>query len=102
MAIFPQPIRKTVQTAVSAAANPGDVVIATSGAGGITITLPPVAEGGPVTVRKIDAGAGALAVHTADGSEINGIAGATGVSSAVQYAGWTFESDGANWWQTAS
>lgn len=102
MAIFPQPIRSIVQESAAYTATPGDIVVVTTGSGGVTVTLPPVSEGGPVTVRKIDAGAGALTVKTADGSTINGIAGTTGVSSTTQYAGWTFDTDGHNWYQSAS
>jgi hypothetical protein len=102
MPIFPQQIRSVSQVSAAHTAATGDVVIVTTGAVAVAVTLPPVAEGGPVTVRKIDAGTGALSVVSADGSTINGIAGATGVSTTVQYAGWTFVSDGAHWWQTAS
>lgn len=102
MPVFPQPIYTVVAKSAAYAANEGEVVIVTSGTTGVTVTLPPVAQGGQVTVRKIDAGTGALKVVSADGSEVNGVAGATGISTSTQYAGWTLISDGANWWQIAS
>lgn len=87
--------------AVSAAANanPGDCLLVTTGSSSIVITLPPVEFGGPVLVKKIDSGTGAVTVKTADGSTIDGVAGATGrVQAATQYAVWRLESDHASQW----
>lgn len=86
-------------SANATAAN-GDILLVTTGAATITITLPPVGLGGPVTVKKVDAGAGAIKVVTSDGSQIDGIAGATGrTQAATEYLSWTLASDGTNWWQ---
>lgn len=82
-------------------ANNGDIVLVTTGStAGLTITLPPVAQGGPVVVRKVDAaGTGTVKVVTSDSSQINGGSGATGITgSASALGGWTFVSDGTNWW----
>lgn len=98
MPMFPQPIVSLVAKSANYTAVPGDVVLGTSGSGGITVTLPAAGSvDGPVTVRKVDSGTGALTVKTADGSTIDGVAGTTGVNSTTQHAGWTFASDGANW-----
>ena len=83
----------------------GDVAIVTTGAGAIVVTLPPVAQGGPVTVRKVDsAGAGTVKVVTADSSTVDGIAGATGrvVGAASTLSGATLVSDGVGAWYTVA
>ena len=82
-------------------ANNGDFVLVTNSTNAITITLPPVAQGGPVTVKKVDSGTGATTVKTSDSSTLDGIAGATGIVLAKQYDTVTLVSDGSNWW-TAS
>ena len=79
----------------------GDVALVTTGSSTITVTLPPVAQGGPVTVRKVDTGGtGTAKVVTADGSQIDGGSGSTGVTytTASTISGATFVSDGTNWW----
>jgi hypothetical protein len=95
--IAPQPIIKPVAVSANYQAVPGDVVLGTGGAGGITVTLPPVAQGGPVIVRQVDAGAGHVTIVTADGSKIDGITGTTGVTTAAQHGGFQLATDGANW-----
>ena len=84
----------------------GDIAIVTTGAGAIVITLPPVAQGGPVAVRKVDSGgAGTVTVKTTDSSTVDGIAGATGrvVGAASTVSGATLVSDGvSNWYTVAS
>lgn len=82
-------------------ANPGEVVLVTTGTAGVTITLPLVATGGPVTVRKVDSAAGSITVKSNEGAAvtIDGISGATGVATSTsQHSGFTLASDGANWW----
>src|SRR5690606_8890680 len=49
-----------------------EVVLATGGAGGITITLPTLVNGMKFTVKKVDAGAGAVTVT--GGANIDGAA----------------------------
>ncbi len=77
-----------------------DVVLATGGAGGITITLP-AANAGKVrkTVKKIDSGVGAVTVARAGTDTIEG---ATSVSLAGQYNSVTVISDGTSIWYKQS
>ena len=83
----------------NANANAGDFLNVTTAASTIVVTLPPVEFGGPVFVKKVDSGAGAIKVVTADGSTIDGVAGATGrTQAATQYAVWRLESDRAGAW----
>jgi hypothetical protein len=98
MTVFPQPAYKF--TAVSAAyqAAPGDYANVTTGAAVITVTLPSVSQGGVVQVRKVDSGSGSVKLVTADGSTIDGVAGATGISAAALHAGFTVACDGVSWW----
>lgn len=85
-------------------ANNGDIVLVTTGSSAITVNLPPVAQGGPVTIRKVDVGgSGALTVKSTDGSTIDTVAGATGrvVALTLSVSGATLVSDGTNWWTVA-
>lgn len=86
-------------------ANNGDVIVVTAGSTAITVNLPPVAQGGPVTIRKVDsAGTGAVTVKTTDSSTVDGIAGATGrvVGAASTVSGATLVSDGVSAWYTVA
>lgn len=83
----------------NANANPGDFLNVTTGSSTITVTLPPVGQGGPVFVKKVDSGTGDVKVVSADGSTIDGVAGATGrTQAATQYLVWRLESDRASQW----
>lgn len=89
-------------SATSTAAN-GDIMIVTTGSSAVTINLPPVAQGGPVTVRKVDGGGtGAVTVKTTDSATVDGIAGSTGrvVGVASTVSGGTLVSDGVSAWFT--
>ena len=98
MTLFPQPVIKFTAPSGAYTANPGDYVLGTAAAAWV-LTLPPVATGGIVSVRKVDSAAFAITTKTADGSTIDGVAGTTGVATAAsQHAGFTFASDGSNWW----
>lgn len=92
-------------SATATAAN-GDILIVTTGATvGMVMNLPPVAQGGPVTIRKVDGGAaGTVLAKTTDGSTIDGIAGATGrtVGAASTVSGATLISDGVGAWYTVA
>lgn len=91
-------------TAISAnyTANPGDQLNVTAAAL-VTVTLPPVGTRGPVGVRKVDTAAFGVKLVTADGSTIDGVAGATGITTAAtQHAGFTVASDGSNWYVVGS
>ena len=72
-------------------------ILATGGAGGITITLPAVATvtGQRFTIIKADNGAGAITVATTSSQTINGV---TTQSLASQYNKITVQSDGSVWW----
>ena len=75
------------------------LVLATSGAGGITITLPSaVGVGGQtVKVKKVDSGVGAVAISTVSVQTIDGILYGTSynLTNLMQYV--ALESDGSNW-----
>jgi hypothetical protein len=74
----------------------GDHVInGTSGAGGITITLPAASgTGRKLTINKVDAGAGAL---TIDGNGAETINGSATASLTAQWDSITIVSDGSGW-----
>ena len=95
------PVATPAATGAIAATAP--VVLATSGAAGITLTLPAAASvpaGFLVTVVKIDSGAGALAIAAAGSDKISG---ASSVSLASQYDYLRIISDGtANWYTVGS
>ena len=98
MTQFPQQIINFVAKSAAYAANPGDYVLGTAAAAW-ALTLPPVGTGGTVGVRKVDSAAFAITVKTADGSTIDGVAGATGVATGTtQHSGLEVTSDGTNWW----
>lgn len=101
MSVFPEQIRSFTAQSANYTANVGDFVNVTTGASAITVTLPASPSvGAVVTVKKVDSGAGAVTVKTTDGSEVDGIAGATGrAQAATQYLAWTLWFDGTNWWQ---
>ena len=102
MTLFPQPIFNFRAISAAATANPGDYINATVGSAYV-VTLPPVATGGVVSVRKVDAAAFAATLKTADGSTINGVAGTTGVATGTtQGSGIVVASDGSNWWQVSA
>lgn len=90
-------------------ASPGDVVLGNTGTSGVsaafTVTLPPVAQCGPVTVvnvSPITAGSGAtITIVTSDSSTIDGITGATGTTLQSGYTRNTFSSNGTSWFRVA-
>jgi len=86
-------------------ANPGDVVLATTGTTALVVTLPPASQGGNVIVRKVDAaGTGTVTAKTADGGTVDGIVGTTGrvVGVASTVSGAELASDGTNWFTVSS
>jgi hypothetical protein len=95
---------RAVSTTPQTAAN-GDVLLFTTAGSAMVANLPLVAQGGPVTVRKVDAaGAGVVTVKSTDSSTIDGIAGATGraVNITLTVGGATFVSDGVSAWFTVA
>lgn len=102
MTQFPQPVMTFVAKSGAYTASPGDNVLATAAAAWV-LTLPPVATGGCVSVRKVDAAAFAVTLKTTDGSTIDGVAGTTGVATGTaQHSGLEVTSDGSNWWITGT
>jgi hypothetical protein len=98
MTLFPQPIINFVAKSSAYTASPGDYVLGTAAAAWV-LTLPPVATGGVVSVRKVDSASFAITTKTADGSTIDGVTGTTGLATSTsQHSGYTFASDGSNWW----
>lgn len=87
----------TVQTSAYTAKS-GDFVLANATSAAFTVTLPAVALGGPVTVKKTDSASHTVTIVTADGSTIDGLTGATGIGLAAQYDTVELASDGTNWW----
>lgn len=72
-------------------------ILATGGAGGITVTLPSAnSSSNVVIVKKVDAGVGAITVAR-DGTDT--IDGATSISLASQYDTCLLISDGSGAWQ---
>jgi len=72
----------------------GDVVICDATGGAFTITLPAVAAGAYVTVKKKDSSANAITVSPASGT----IDGAASQLISTQYTSLDFISDATNWW----
>lgn len=74
-----------------------DVALATAGAGGITLTLPPVGAGKTVTVKKVDSAEGFVTIDASGVSET--VDGATGGKTLYyQYESMDFVSDNSNWY----
>ncbi len=93
-------IIRTVTTAINYAAQNGEIVLGTSGGGGITVTLPDATgkDNMQVTVKKVDAGVGAFNIDSAGGL----IDGAAGAILVAQYNTLQFTSNGGAWWVTGA
>lgn len=87
------PPTKTVAPTTTYTALAGDIVLATAGAGGFTVTLPAVSRNAQVQVKKVDSGAGTITVSPASGT----IDGAASYALVVQYDSVTLVCDGTNW-----
>lgn len=68
------------------------IILATGGAGGITLTLPAPVSGKIFNIKKVDAGVGAITINTTSGT----IDGAASKTIASQYDSLTITSDGTN------
>ena len=84
---------KTVAPTTTYTALAGDIVLATAGAGGFTVTLPPVTKNAQVFVKKVDAGAGTITISPASGT----IDGAASAALINQYDEVLLVADGTNW-----
>ena len=69
------------------------IILATGGAGGITLTLPAPVSGKIFNIKKVDAGVGAITINTTSGT----IDGAASKTIYYQYDSLTFVSDGTNY-----
>ena len=87
------PPTKTVAPTTTYTALAGDIVLATAGAGGFTVTLPAVSRNAQVFVKKVDSGAGTITVSPASGT----IDGAASLALVVQYDAALLVCDGTNW-----
>ena len=79
-------------------ASSGDIVMATAGAGGWVLTLPAVARGAFVYVKKVDSGAGTITITPASGT----IDGASTLGLVVQYDVAMLVSDGVGWFNLSA
>lgn len=86
-----------VPTAVNYTAAPWDIVLVTTTAGKVTITLPLAAScpGKPINVKKVSADGNVMEID-AQGAEL--IDGAANLQVTGQYNCSTLVSDGSNWW----
>ena len=87
------PPNKTVAPTATYTAIAGDIVLATAGAGGFTVTLPAVTKNAQVLVKKVDSGAGTITVSPASGT----IDGAASLALVVQYDLCLLVANGTNW-----
>lgn len=87
-------ISRTVASVSSSITLSSDINLCTAGAGGITVTLPAVATGKIITVKKIDSAAGTVTVQRGGGAVIDG--GTTTVLY-FQYESVTLASNGTDW-----
>lgn len=105
MAVFPQPIISTVAvTATTYAANSGDVVLFTPTAASVVDLPPNQTQGASVTICNL--AAFTVTAKTTDGTQVNGVAGTTGVAVASGGTGAsmtkaTFVFNGTAWYAIA-
>jgi hypothetical protein len=86
------PNRVTAQSA-NYNAIAGDIVLATAGGGGFTVTLPASTISSQIVVKKVDGGAGTITITPTSGT-IDGSASAT---ITTRYVSLTLVADGTNW-----
>jgi hypothetical protein len=86
---------RTVATPNATSSITTDIVLATGGVAGITLTMPAAAGGKIVIVKKIDAGAGTVTILRNSSDTIDGSVQKILYS---QYESMTFVSDGSNWY----
>lgn len=71
-----------------------DVNLCSGGAGGITVTLPSVADGKMISIKKVDSAAGTVTIQRGGTANIDG---ATTKALYYQYESMTLVSDGTDW-----
>lgn len=89
-------ISRSVGTYNATASITHDIVLATAGAGGITLTLPTAASGLMTVVKKVDAAEGVVTVVGNGSAEVDGSAGGKGLY--YQWETMTFVSDNTDWY----
>jgi len=72
-----------------------DINLCSGGAGGITVTLPTVASGKVITIKKKDNAAGVVTIQRGGSATIDG---ATTKALYHQYESMTLASDGTDWY----
>jgi hypothetical protein len=88
------PVARTVQSkATTYTAVNGDIVLADATGGTFAVTLPAVAAGLIVDIKKVDASANAVTITPASGT----IDGAATVALTTRYASRSMVSDGTSW-----
>lgn len=88
---------RTVASVSTTSTLSSDINLCTAGAGGITVTLPAVASGKKIIIKKIDSGAGTVTIQRGGSSTIDG---ANTIQLYYQYEAVTLVSDGTNWFIT--
>jgi hypothetical protein len=86
---------RTVAAVSTTSTLSNDINICTAGVGGITVTLPAVATGKVVHVKKVDSAAGTVTVQRGGGGAT--IDGSISVLLYHQYESLSVASDGTNW-----
>jgi hypothetical protein len=86
---------RTVAAVSTTSTLSNDINICTAGVGGITVTLPTVATGKVVHVKKVDSAAGTVTVQRGGGGAT--IDGSISVLLYHQYESLSVASDGTNW-----
>ena len=110
MPYFPQPSNaqlvefatfraiSSASTVRSVTLNNGDFITVDGTTSAATITLPPVAFGGPVGVKQVVATTGVATIKTTDSSTIDGLSGATGIILVNINQAFVLASDGVGAW----
>ena len=110
MPYFPQPSNaqlvefatfrsiSSASTVRSVTLNNGDFITVDGTTSAATITLPPVAFGGPVGVKQVVATTGVATIKTTDSSTIDGLSGATGIILVNINQAFVLASDGVSAW----
>jgi len=90
----------TSTTAYTPALYPGEVILASAGAGNLTVTLPNATQTlNLYTVKKVDSTANTVTINPSNSQYIEGNNATTGnVVINTQYVSVTFVSDGTQWW----
>jgi hypothetical protein len=86
---------RTVSSPTTSVTLSDDINLCSGGAGGITVTLPAVASGKVITIKKKDSAAGVVTIQRGGSATIDG---ATTKALYHQYESMTLASDGTDWY----